>query len=284
MPALNKQRLPLLIEPEQLASEIGGPGSTGDTGITIVDLCKPETYAQAHVPGAIHIDYQQIVTAKPPVMGLVPDSDHLSALMSQAGIQSDDSIVVYDDEGGGKAARFIYTLDIIGHKNYSLLNGGLHAWTNEGHPLDSTPNKKTVSNYTTVFDKSPIATRELIQAQLGNPNVQIIDARSPAEYNGSKKFSEKGGHIPGAINLDWVSLMDQHKNLRLKNKDEINSILEELNIALDKPTIVYCQTHHRSALTYFALKNLGMNDIKGYPGSWSEWGNSRDTPIEPSQQ
>lgn len=271
---MNASRLPLLIEPEQLAS------IKDDSNIVVVDLCKESIYNQSHIPGAIHIEYAQIVASKKPVMGLVPDEQHLSSIMSQAGIQNNDTVIAYDDEGGGKAARFLYTLDIIGHKNFALLNGGLHAWANEAYPLESTPNKKTPSNYHLNIDPTPIATKDFIQNKIGNGDIQVIDARSNAEYEGSKKFAEKGGHIPGAVNLDWVNLMDQHNNLRLKSNEEINQMLHNLNIKTDKPTVVYCQTHHRSALTYIALKNLGFADVKGYPGSWSEWGNSPETPVE----
>ena len=271
---MNDTRLPLLIEPEQLLSAKESPD------LVIVDLCKAETYAQAHIPGAIHIEYSHIVTSSPPVMGLVPDKDHLATLMSQSGIKPGDTLVAYDDEGGGKAARFIYTLDIIGHKKYALLNGGLHAWANEGHPLESSPNKKPPSEYAISISTSPVATKDYIQSHLGTSEVQVVDARSPEEYQGTKKFAARGGHIPGAINLDWVNLMNPQRNLRLKNSDELKEMLQTLGLSYDKPTVVYCQTHHRSALTYFALKNLGFTDVKGYPGSWSEWGNSTDTPIE----
>lgn len=273
---MNDSRLPLLIEPEQLAS-------IKDAHVVIVDLCKESIYAQSHVPGAIHIEYSQIVASRKPVMGLVPDEEQLAAIMSQAGIRNDDTVIAYDDEGGGKAARLLYTLDIIGHKNYALLNGGLHAWANEGYPLESTPNKKPPSQYQVNIDPTPIATKDFIQNNIGSKDVQFIDARSSAEYDGSKKLAEKGGHIPGAVNFDWVNLMDQHKNLRLKSDEEINQMLHTLNIKTDKPTVVYCQTHHRSALTYFALKHLGFNDVKGYPGSWSDWGNSPETPVETDQ-
>lgn len=271
---MNDARLPLLVEPQQLSTVLK------EANLLIVDLCKPETYAQGHIPGAVHLDYKQIIAARPPVMGLVPDSDHLSRLMSLVGAKPETHIVAYDDEGGGRAARFLYTLDIIGHAHYSLLNGGIHAWTNEGYPLETTVNTRAPSEYPVVLGQNPVATKDYIMDHLRNGDITLVDARSPAEYKGEKKFAEKAGHIPGAINLDWITLMDQTRNLRLKPESEIRKLLEQCQIHQDKPAVVYCQTHHRSALVYFALKVLGFSDVKGYPGSWSEWGNSAETPVE----
>jgi len=271
---MNETRLPLIIEPDQLDSIL----KTSD--IIVIDLCKPETYIQAHVPGAIHLDYKQIIAANPPVMGLIPDAEHLGTLLSQSGVTAKSHIIAYDDEGGGKAARLLYTLDVIGHNKYSLLNGGLHAWASEGHPLESAANTLPSSEYQVEYQQQPVASKQYIIDHLQDSAVELVDARSSDEYTGAKKFAEKGGHIPGATNIDWLTLMDQQKNLRLKNDNELIKLFNEHNISPEKTTIVYCQTHHRSALTYIALKHLGFKDIKGYPGSWSEWGNSPETPVE----
>lgn len=108
----------------------------------------------------------------------------------------------------------------------------------------------------------------------------LADTRSPLEYSGQKRLAERGGHIPGAVNFDGINAMDPQNNLRLKPADVLQQPLAGLGITQDKEAIVYCQTHHRSAHTYMVLKSLGFTKIKGYPGSWSEWGNQRDTPIE----
>ncbi|MCW8909638.1 MAG: rhodanese-like domain-containing protein, partial [Gammaproteobacteria bacterium] len=100
------------------------------------------------------------------------------------------------------------------------------------------------------------------------------------EYDGSKKFAERGGHIPGAIHFEWTDGMDRQRNYRLLADDELKSKLNALGLTEDKEIIVYCQTHHRSALSYFMLKQLGYEKVRGYPGSWSEWGNRMDTPVE----
>lgn len=272
---MNNSRLPLLVEPEQLSARLNDPD------LVIVDLAKGETYTQGHVPGAVHLDYQQIITARPPVMGLVPEQAQLEQVMSQLGVTPDTHVVAYDDEGGGRAGRFLYTLDILGHSRYSLLNGGIQAWANEHHPLQTTVNTRTATQYSAVpLQQAPVATKDYILKHLQDNTVTLVDARSAEEFRGEKKFAEKAGHIPGAINLDWVNVMDRSRNLRLKPDAELARLLEQCNIGKDKPVVVYCQTHHRSALLYVALKSQGFSDVKGYPGSWSEWGNSGDTPVE----
>ncbi|HCA26256.1 MAG TPA: thiosulfate sulfurtransferase, partial [Betaproteobacteria bacterium] len=125
-----------------------------------------------------------------------------------------------------------------------------------------------------------IADAAHILSHLGNPHCCLFDVRSSNEYNGLTQFSQRKGHIPGAVNLDWTFVMDPSRNLRLKPKAEIEQAFHALGVTPDKEIIVYCQTHHRSAYTYIVLKALGYPDVKGYHGSWSDWGNRADTPLE----
>jgi thiosulfate/3-mercaptopyruvate sulfurtransferase len=195
-------------------------------------------------------------------------------------LSEDRHVVVYDDEGGGWAGRLIWTLDVLGHRRYSYLNGGLHAWINEGHPVATAPHTATPRPFTAHIEAGPIATLDEVLASLNDPQTAIWDARSPGEYTGARPAAARSGHIPGAINLDWVELMDRHRNLRLIDLGILQQRLDALGLSRDKQIITHCQTHHRSGLTYLAMKILGYPRIKGYDGSWSEWGNRADTPIE----
>ncbi|MES9960609.1 MAG: sulfurtransferase [Sedimenticola sp.] len=265
--------LPLLIEPEALQPLLGSEN------LLVIDLSRASTHSQAHIPGAVFLDYGRIVAMKKPVMGLLPSEDELTTLFSALGIDRETHVVAYDDEGGGKAGRLIWTLEVMGHERASLLNGGLHAWANEGFPITQELTEPTPGSFEPDPTDRPVADTDYILEKLNTPDVALLDARSPEEYNGTKRFAEKGGHIPGAVNMDWIRAMDQGRNLRMRSADELKKELEEMGITPDKEVITYCQTHHRSSYTYVVLKALGYTRVRGYPGSWSAWGNHESTPV-----
>lgn len=265
--------MPLIVEPAELEPRLGEPG------LLVVDLCKSSTYLQYHIPGAVHLEYGDIVASRLPAHGLLPSPALLEQLFSRLGIGPDTRVVAYDDEGGGKAARLIWTLEVLGHCSASLLNGGLFSWANEGHPLEAGQVPPERASFKAEFDPEPLATVEFILEHLGQPDLALVDARSPAEFSGDRRTSARGGHIPGAVNWDWVNLMDQRRNLRLRPEAELRQALVDFGVHPDQTLVTYCQTHHRSSLTYVALRALGFPKVKGYPGSWSDWGNRDDTPV-----
>ena len=265
---------PLIIDPDVLEKNLGAEN------LLIIDLCKDETYAQSHIPGAIHLQYSRIFHTDKPVMGLVPEQHELTEVLSSIGMTDSTHVVAYDDDGGGKASRFLWTLDVVGHQAFSLLDGGLAAWVNEGHPVDSRPETPVSGNYPVILDEHTLVDKDYVLKHLDDPNVLLVDGRSPEEYSGEKKFSARGGHIPGAVNLNWLLTLDQQNNMRLISDEAIKDLLAERGITPDKEIILYCQSHHRSAHSYIVLKHLEYPNIKGYPGAWSEWGNLADTPVE----
>lgn len=261
----------LLVEPAELQEELS------NSRLLIVDLCKVSSYEKMHLPGAIHVNPAELVAGVKPATGKLPDQQQLSALFSRIGLQPDQHVVAYDDEGGGWAGRFIWTLDVIGHPAHSYLNGGLTAWAGEHRPMQSQPNQAETAVVAVSINRQPIVDKEYLLAHLDDPNVVIWDARSAEEFDGSTVHAARGGHIPGAINLNWLDTVDRDRNLRIR--PDIENVLNKAGITPDKEVITHCQTHHRSGLTYLIGKSLGFG-IKAYDGSWSEWGNDPDTPIE----
>ncbi len=267
---MSDDALPIFISPEQLHAVLDWP----DVQVVAVD--DAAGFAQAHVPGALRIDLARIVASEPPVAGLVPDTATLAAAFSEAGLRNDAHIVAYDRSGGSQAARLLYTLDTVDHSAISLLDGGLQAWHADGFELASDEAGRSVSQFEITPRPERIADGEWITAHLED-GTQFIDARSAAEYTGDDVRSARGGHIPGAVNLDWNRMKDAQG--RLLPKADLAQMLADQGIDENRETAVYCQSHMRSAYTYLVLKTLGHTKVRGYPGSWSDWGNRDDTPV-----
>jgi 3-mercaptopyruvate sulfurtransferase SseA len=265
----------LLVEPAQLQARLT------EDNLLIVDLCcKQETYVQGHIPNAVFVNFKETQAETAP-KGNLPSQENIQILLNRIGLTPNKHVVVYDDEGGGWAGRFIWLLDVVGHTNYSYLNGGLLAWKHEELPLQQTVTSVAASHYPlTTLNTYPSVDKAYIESCLGADDFIVWDARSSGEFSGEKVLATRGGHIPGAVHLEWTSAMDKENCLRIPNLDDIQAKLNALGLTKDKEIVTHCQTHHRSGYTYLLAKILGYTKVKAYPGSWSEWGNDLNTPIE----
>lgn len=263
-----------VLEPAELAERLAGDR----THLLLVHIASADAYAAGHIDGAVHVAPAELVSGTKPATGTLPDEARLVQLFSRIGYRPDLQIVAYDDEGGGWAGRFIWTLDVIGHADWWYLNGGIHAWAAAGYPLQQMPVTPTPTRVSLSIDRRPIAETQDILDRLGDPSVTIWDCRSIEEFDGRRAAAARSGHIPGAVHLDWLDLMDRTRALRLR--DGLDELLRAHGITRDNELIVHCQTHHRSGLAYLVARALAFPRVRGYHGSWSEWGNRDDTPVE----
>lgn len=268
--------LPPLIDAQTLEPLLGNPN------LLLIDLSAPEVYAQGHIPGAINADPKQLLLGQAPVPNKLPSAAQLSAFLAGLGLTADKQVVIYDDQMGPWAGRMLWTLDVLGHEKTAVLDGQLGAWAKAGFAVEVTANQPQPSDYQAEI-KHPelVADIDYILAHLKDDNQVIWDARSAEEYQGTKIINcQKGGHIPGAKSFDWSRLRMSAEDLRLRPLDEIKRELATEGITPDKEIITHCQTHRRSGFTYLAAKALGYPRVRCYDGSWFEWGNHPDTPVE----
>lgn len=269
--------LPLLLEPAELQAALGTPG------LLVVDLGKDSVHQQAHVSGAILFNGRQLLGGELPSPGKLASPAQLSAAFSALGLTPDTHVVACDDEGGAWAGRLLWTLEVIGHRRYSYLNGGIHAWLAAGLPVECGMATATPSNYTATLvegAESPHADIDYMLAHYRDVDHVLWDSRSPEEFSGSMVRAQRAGHIPGARNYEWTRAIDRANALRVRPLEDVRAELAALGITGEKTVITYCQTHHRSGFTWLLGRLLGFPRMKAYAGSWSEWGNRHDTPVE----
>ncbi|MGI9309952.1 MAG: sulfurtransferase [bacterium] len=284
-PATPSDALPYRLEPRQLEALLPR------ADVRVVDVGAHDNHLRYRPPGAVHLAYHDLILGQPPAAGLLPPVARLEATMRGIGLREDTHVVAYDDQGNGRASRLLWTLEVLGHRRMSLLDGGLAAWCNEGHPTEtgaselssssqsSSPSQPS-SQWRARFNPAVLADSDYVLASLGDDDRMLLDARTPEEYNGVKSASPRRGHIPGAVNLNWLDTIDRARNLRLLPAEQLNAMLTRLGVSREREIIVYCQTHHRSAHSFVMLRTLGFERLRGYAGSWSQWSSDDALPIE----
>lgn len=263
----------LLTETAQLEKMLG------DSSLVIVDLRKKESYDAGHIPGAVWYDTAFL---KDPDEKLYVINEKLFAeKVGEVGIDTTKKVVAYDDGNGLWATRFWWVLWYYGHEG-SVLNGGFARWQKDGLPVSQEAPAVTKAVFKPAVNDEVICALDYVEARADapDPNVVILDVRSPAEYTGADVRAAKGGHVPNAVNLDWTRSLTEAQPQVWKTAAELRKQFDEAGIKPGAEVITYCQTGVRAAHSLFTLRLLGHDGLKNFDGSWQEWGNNKDTKVE----
>jgi thiosulfate/3-mercaptopyruvate sulfurtransferase len=201
--------------------------------------------------------------------------DHLFNLR---GVDASTPVVVYEEQSGMRAARAFWFLEYLGHAHVQVLDGGFSAWSRAGLPVTREASAPPRSTWTGTRQPHAIATWRDVRDRLGRPDTVIVDTRSDGEYCGTHVRAKRGGAIPGARHIEWT------RNLRpdgtFRPAEELRAMYEAVGVTPDKEIITYCQGGYRAAHAYLALRILGYPRVRNFTGSWKEWGDREDLPIE----
>jgi thiosulfate/3-mercaptopyruvate sulfurtransferase len=270
-----------LVETDWVANHLNDPN------IRIIESDEdPLLYAIGHIPGAAQVDW--FSTLQHPLRRDFLTKEQFEQVASKLGITNDTTVVFYGDKSNWFACYALWLFQYYGHQNVKIMNGGRTKWEQEGRELvKEVPTFAAATYKAKEADKSIRAFRDDVFKSLDGKK-PLVDVRSPKEYSGElthmpnypQEGATRGGHIPGAVSIPWAQAVNE-SNSTFKTAEELKALYEGKNIKSDGDIIAYCRIGERSSLTWFVLKYLlGYPTVKNYDGSWTEWGNLVDAPIE----
>jgi len=242
--------------------------------LVIIDAAKESTYKTSHVKNAVNIPHKTLYKAGD-VEGLIKEPADLAKLFGSKGISENSKIVIYDGGSQKYSSRVYWVLKYLGAKDVKLLHKDMDQWKKVRVPLTRMPAKTTAAKFTPTVNSAISADMAEVKAGLNKPNVKIIDARLPEEFNGTSTKPVSPGHIPGAININHKDILTAKE--AFKSKADIEVVAAKHGIKATDEIILYCKTSVRGAVLYVAFKDiLGYSNVKIYDGALEEWVTSND--------
>lgn len=268
----------LIVTPEALAAELRAHEAARTPPPLLLDVRPAHAFANGHLAGAVHVDVwgvSLIDTDAAPLRAFVWLIRHVLELR---GVHPSRQVVICDQQSGLPAARVFWFLEYFGHRDVRVLDGGIDAWVRVGGPLVTHAVEPMAVEWEMSPDASRIAVWGDVCDRLDQPSTAILDTRTDEEHFGTLVRARRGGAIPGAVHIEWTRNLDEFG--AFKPAAELRAMYEAAGITPDREVITYCQGAYRAAHGYLALRLLGYPRVRVYLGSWKEWGDREETPIE----
>jgi thiosulfate/3-mercaptopyruvate sulfurtransferase len=270
----------VLVTTEWLADHLG------DEGLVVAEVDEnPDIYEEGHIPGAVKLHWRDDL--QDPVERDIVDKATFERVLGERGIGNETAVVLYGDKNNWFAAYAYWYLKVYGHGDVRILDGGRQKWIDEGRELTTDVPSPSPQPYSaSERDESIRAYRDQVREWLGG-GVSLVDVRSPGEYAGElvappgyeQEGAQRAGHIPTAVSIPWASAVRDDGTF--KTAAELRELYAGRGVTEAQPVTAYCRIGERSAHTWFVLRELlGYEDVRNYDGSWTEWGNLVDVPIE----
>ena len=257
----------MLISSTELMKKIEKPD------LILVDSRSYQEYLEGHIPGAVNLDFFYYHWSDTSKNGIKAFEKQMENLLSFLGVTNDKTVIFYDEVSGMSAARGVWTLMYFSHPYTFKLDGGFKKWKSLGLPTETKTNGFKPAKFSGKINKDLVAGYEYVNKKIGK--IKLLDARSKDEYDGITIRAARKGHIPTAINIDWIQNVNDDGTMK-----SIEELSKMYNFSKDDEVITYCQGGYRAANSFLALKILGFKNVKLYLGSWGEWGNKLDLPTE----
>lgn len=237
--------------------------------LVIIDASKDATYKTSHVKNAVNIPHKTLYV-EGGIEGVIKSPEDLAKIFGSKGVAANSNIVIYDEGSQKYSSRVYWILKYIGATNVKLLHKDMDQWKKVRVPLTRMAPKVTATKFTPAVNKAIYADMAEVKAGLNKPNVKIVDARLPEEFNGTSEKPVSPGHIPGAININHKDVLTASE--AFKSKADIEAIAAKHGIKSSDEIILYCKTSIRGAVLYVAFKDiLGYSNVKVYDGALEEW-------------